>query len=70
MDKDYVIYIILFSLISIGTYRSDRQNEQLKTSVKNLEQTCVLLTIQKKQADQRIDFLQRRLDSLYLHKYK
>jgi hypothetical protein len=70
MDKDYVIYIILFSLISIGTYRSDRQNEQLKTSVKNLEKTCLLLTIQKKQADQRIDFLQRRLDSLYLHKYK
>jgi hypothetical protein len=70
MDKDYVIYIILFSLISIGTYRSDRQNEQLKTSVKSLEKTCVLLTIQKKQADERIDFLQRRLDSLYLHKYK
>lgn len=70
MDKDYVIFIILFCLISIGTYRSDKQNEQLRGSVKSIEQTCLLLTIQKKQADQRIDFLQRRLDSLYLHKYK
>jgi peptidoglycan hydrolase CwlO-like protein len=67
IDKDYVIYIILFSLISLGAYKSGVQKESFEKRIRNTEDMCLTLTVKKKQMEQRIEDLEYRLDSLYLH---
>lgn len=70
MDKDYVIYIILFCLISLGAYKNNVQKESLENRIKNTEDICISLTVKGKKMQQQIDLLQMKFDSVYLQKNK
>lgn len=66
IDRDYVIYIVLFSLISLNAYREKVQKERIENRLGNNESMCRSLIIKKKYIQERIDSLEMRIDSLYL----
>lgn len=66
MDKDYVMYIILFTLISLGAYRDNIQKDNFERRIRNTEQIGLSLTVKQKQLEQKITALQLKMDSIYL----
>ena len=66
MDKDYIIYIILFALISIGALRQANDKKELETKVRDLEERFLILTVQHKRLERKLEALKMRSDSLYL----
>jgi peptidoglycan hydrolase CwlO-like protein len=71
MDKDIVVYFILFALISIGAYKNNIDNKRVDNRLEALENTCILLTVKTKKMESEIHAIKYSIDStqnVYLHK--
>lgn len=72
-EKDNVIYLILFALISLEAYRDSVLKSSLEKRVNDLENICWNLTIERGKTNSRIDRIEFKNDSLqflYLHSNK
>jgi len=71
MDKDVVVYFILFALITVGAYKNNIDNKQVASRLETLENTCILLSVKTKKLEAEIDEIRYSIDStqnVYLHK--
>lgn len=71
MDKDVVVYFILFALITVGAYKNNIDNKQVASRLETLENTCILLSVKTKKMEAEIDEIRYSIDStqnVYLHK--
>ena len=72
-EKDNVIYLILFALISLEAYRDSVLKSSLEKRVNDLENICWNLTVERGKTNSRIDRIEFKNDSLqflYLHSNK
>ena len=70
-ERDSLIYLILFTLISLEAYRDSVLKSSLEKRVNDLESICWNLTAERGKINRRIDRMEFKNDSLqvlYLHK--
>ena len=73
IEKDNVIYLILFALISLEAYRDNVLKDSMEKRVNDLENICWNLAAERGKTNSRIDRIEFKNDSLrllYLHSNK
>lgn len=63
-DKDSIMYLILFVLISFSTYRDNAQKKELENRINHVEELCWNLAKERGKANSRIDKIEMKTDSL------
>jgi hypothetical protein len=65
IDKDGIIYLILFTLISLEAYKDNAFKNILEKRINSLEDICWKLTAERAKTNNRLDRLEFKNDSLY-----
>lgn len=66
IERDTIVYIILFTLISLGALKQSNDRKNIEEKVRDLNEKVLMLTVQQKRLERKADILEMRLDSLYL----
>lgn len=66
IDKDSIIYLILFALISLEAYMDNNYKSSMESRINNLENICWNLTIERGKTNRRIDDAEFKIDSIQM----
>jgi hypothetical protein len=66
IDKDSIIYLILFALISLEAYMDNTYKDSMDKKINSLENICWNLSIERAKTNRRIDDAEFKIDSIQL----